>query len=633
MFDHSGNHGTPIIELTVHMEFEDVAEPCIIETVVENILCDEGNAAETQEKKNEADEKEPSEAVAPESSEVATVSRPETVSDVQSSIAVLEISENTSKEPEQRTEGTVVDTVIDTADVSEPSTSTLDTAQSIAVEQITADQTSKSEDDAAKKELIENILAKLNDPNAKLNRRERRALQRELEEAQGIRKALPVHISEDVTTASADKTVVEISCISTLPRQFGGNKRSANAAFGEDKPIKVRKTEVILPKQVIVKESLFKFDNVAMVPHHSVTEDFHCIRMNFPSTSFPINNYLKLCRFSPKGTSVATTSADNSARIFTLDEDQRLSLAVKIPLGDPVYDATWLPDVSDSQLLATTAKHHPIHLWNEEGARISSYRGINHLDELTAAYSIAFSNDGSQLYAGYDACIRIWNCDRPGRQRTTIQTWDKHNGGQKSVVSCIAMNKFFAGVYAVATYDGTVGFYSDRTNSLECMFTTENSGITDMHYSSDGQRLFVAPRKCDELLCYDMRMPGTLMYKMLRPFSTNQKACFDLDSANRYLFSGTSDGHLVAFDLNDDYTEKLPIFSRKVADCSVPCVSIFDEKVPVVALGTGERVFPTPRITSAGTSSDSSDSEEDKSSYRRRRCASQLNNSLQLWTF
>ncbi|VDN33844.1 unnamed protein product, partial [Cylicostephanus goldi] len=162
----------------------------------------------------------------------------------------------------------------------------------------------------------------------------------------GLRKALPVPVTEDVATA--DKTVVEVSCISTLPLQFGGKKRSANAAFGEQKPTKVRKTEVILPKQIVVKESLFKFDNVAMVPHHSV---------------------------------------------------------------------------GDGQLLATTAKHHPIHLWNEEGSRISSYRGINHLDELTAAYSIAFSNDGAQLYAGYDACIRIWNCDRPGRQHTTIQTW------------------------------------------------------------------------------------------------------------------------------------------------------------------------------------------------------------------
>lgn len=32
---------------------------------------------------------------------------------------------------------------------------------------------------------------------------------------------------------------------------------------------------------------------------------------------------------------------------------------------------------------------------------------------------------------------------------------EKQTGGQKSIVSCIAMNKTFDGVYAVATYDGS----------------------------------------------------------------------------------------------------------------------------------------------------------------------------------
>ncbi|KHJ97363.1 hypothetical protein OESDEN_02665 [Oesophagostomum dentatum] len=196
------------------------------------------------------------------------------------------------------------------------------------------------------------------------------------------------------------------------------------------------------------------------------------------------------------------------------------------------------------------------------------------------------------------------------------------------------MNKSFAGVYAVATYDGSVGFYSDRSNSLECMFSTQFSAITDMHYSYDGQRLFVAPRKSNEMLCYDMRKPGTILFKMFRPFTTNQRSCFDIDSASRYLFSGTSDGELVVFDLNDDSTEKSPVFTRKVADCSVPCVSVHDAKIPMLVLATGERVFPAPRIpVSSGSASESSDSDEERYCYRGRRRENDLNNSLQLWTF
>ncbi|KAE9412132.1 hypothetical protein Angca_008732, partial [Angiostrongylus cantonensis] len=75
-------------------------------------------------------------------------------------------------------------------------------------------------------------------------------------------------------------------------------------------------------------------------------------------------------------------------------------------------------------------------------------------DELTAAYSIAFSNDGTRLYGGYNSCIRIWDTDRPGRQHTSIKTYEKQTGGQKSIVSCIAMNKAFDGVYAAGSYDG-----------------------------------------------------------------------------------------------------------------------------------------------------------------------------------
>ncbi|PIO62618.1 hypothetical protein TELCIR_15812, partial [Teladorsagia circumcincta] len=100
-----------------------------------------------------------------------------------------------------------------------------------------------------------------------------------------------------------------------------------------------------------------------------------------------------------------------------------MSLVAKIPLGDPIYDANWLCGGADKQLIATTAKHHPVHLWCSDGARYASYRGINHLDELSAAYTITFSNDGRRLYGGHNAHIWIWDTDRPGRQHTTIKTW------------------------------------------------------------------------------------------------------------------------------------------------------------------------------------------------------------------
>ncbi|VDN24565.1 unnamed protein product [Cylicostephanus goldi] len=114
------------------MELENVAEPCIIETVVDNIVCEEGNAAETE---LETDKKEPNEAVATESSGADTVSTSEIVSDVQNSVAVLEISEDTTRKPEEHAEeGSVL------GGASEPSISAPDIVQSVVVEQVILDQ-------------------------------------------------------------------------------------------------------------------------------------------------------------------------------------------------------------------------------------------------------------------------------------------------------------------------------------------------------------------------------------------------------------------------------------------------------------------------------------------------------------
>ncbi|KAK6024237.1 WD domain, G-beta repeat protein [Ostertagia ostertagi] len=466
---------------------------------------------------------------------------------------------------------------------------------------------STSERDDTAESVIAMILAKLNDPQAKLNRRERRALQRQLDIAKGVQKPYPIPQSTN------DDIVVGSEFSELTPIATGGRSREGDEAIRQKwqerskssskRPVdgggecqaplpKIAKVQNLVPPAM---KSVFNVGTASMVQRDSATKPFESTRMSYVCPSLPANNFLKLCRFSPSGSFIATTSADNMARIFELDEERKMSLVAKIPLGDPIYDANWLCGGADKQLIATTAKHHPIHLWCSDGARYASYRGINHLDELSAAYSIAFSNDGRRLYGGHNANIWIWDTDRPGRQHTTIKTWERQTGGQKSIISCIAMNKSFDGVYAVATYSGSVGFYSDRSNSLECMFSTESTAITDMHYSYDGQRLYVAPRKDGEILCYDMRMPGNILFKMLRPFTTNQRTCFDVE---RWAFN---------------------VFS-----------TLHEDKSPLVALCTGERVFPKPRISRS--SSSGSDSDDDRI-YRNRRHDKELNNSLQLWAF
>lgn len=48
---------------------------------------------------------------------------------------------------------------------------------------------------------------------------------------------------------------------------------------------------------------------------------------------------------------------------------------------------------------------------------------------MTAAYSLAFSPDGSKLLAGYGKSMRLFDVGRPGRDCSRIQTHKKKQEG------------------------------------------------------------------------------------------------------------------------------------------------------------------------------------------------------------
>ena len=73
---------------------------------------------------------------------------------------------------------------------------------------------------------------------------------------------------------------------------------------------------------------------------------------------------------------------------------------------------------------------HPIHLWDAcTGDLRCTYRAYDAADEVTAATSLAFSRDGSQLYGGFSKAIRIWDTSRPGRDYREVVTHQKKAEG------------------------------------------------------------------------------------------------------------------------------------------------------------------------------------------------------------
>ena len=72
-----------------------------------------------------------------------------------------------------------------------------------------------------------------------------------------------------------------------------------------------------------------------------------------------------------------------------------------------------------------------MHLWDAvTGELRCSYLGFDDKDEVSAAFSVAFSGDGSQLAAGGNKLLRLFDVGKPGRECYVIKTHSKKHPGQ-----------------------------------------------------------------------------------------------------------------------------------------------------------------------------------------------------------
>uniref|UniRef100_A0A0R3RVE7 WD repeat-containing protein 79 n=1 Tax=Elaeophora elaphi TaxID=1147741 RepID=A0A0R3RVE7_9BILA len=370
------------------------------------------------------------------------------------------------------------------------------------------------------------------------------------------------------------------------------------------------------------------------------------------------NNYIKSCKWSSSGSYLATASQDRIARIFHFDPEHLevdilslvtvllallytdiicyVKLKSSMGMGDLIYDSCWHPT---SDWLVTSSKDHPIHVWDSNGRWLATFRGINSLDELDNAHSLCFTFDGSYLYAGYKSSIRKFDMNRPGHQVSELTTWNKESKGQKGIISCIAVCPMLPTNYAAGSYGKTVGFYSDYSPSVECMFECPLA-VTLLRYTPNGNFLLTAGRKDSDIICWDLRYPGKIYSLYSRPSATSQRIYFDIDrllltvgsqkggeSSGTYLFSGSSNGELYVFDLkctngDEPVTPCVQLSAHSSALCGV---SIHKER-PIVATCSGQRVFPFPEL-------DQVDDIDPGGTYEDINSPELLDNSLALWSF
>uniref|UniRef100_G1RF80 Telomerase Cajal body protein 1 n=1 Tax=Nomascus leucogenys TaxID=61853 RepID=G1RF80_NOMLE len=272
---------------------------------------------------------------------------------------------------------------------------------------------------------------------------------------------------------------------------------------------------------------------------------------------------------APDGSCILTNSADNILRIYNLPpelyhEGEQVEYAEMVPVlrmveGDTIYDYCWYSLMSsaqpDTSYVASSSRENPIHIWDAfTGELRASFRAYNHLDELTAAHSLCFSPDGTQLFCGFNRTVRVFSTARPGRDCEVRATFGKH--------LCLQGRRRGKGT---ATCTGAFS-----------------------------RKVGVTPRE-PKLLCWDLRQPGYPLWSLGREVTTNQRIYFDLDPTGQFLVSGSTSGAVSVWDTggpgNDGKPEPVLSFLPQ-KDCTNG-VSLHPS-LPLLATASGQRVFPEP---------------------------------------
>lgn len=286
------------------------------------------------------------------------------------------------------------------------------------------------------------------------------------------------------------------------------------------------------------------------------------------------NNFLKGAKWSPDGSCFLVSTEDRFLRIFDLRsdsdhysctlndssiKDDSFLSNMDLCEGESVYDFCWYPYMSasdpDTCVFATTTRDHPVHLWDAiTGQLRCSYRAYDAMDEIAAAYSVAFNGNGAKLFCGYNKTIRVFDTSRPGREFKQHSTVTSSKDGQTGIISCISFNFCNLGLLAAGSYNKTTGVYAEDNLELLFVLNGQEGGVTQVQFSRDGNYLYTGGRKDSYILCWDLRNTSGIVYKLERQATdTNQRIFFDIEPCGRHLASGGQDGHVRAFDLQSGH--------------------------------------------------------------------------------
>jgi WD40 repeat protein len=181
-----------------------------------------------------------------------------------------------------------------------------------------------------------------------------------------------------------------------------------------------------------------------------------------------------------------------------------------------------------------------------------SYIGYNQYDEIDPSTCISFNLFGDKLYAGSNRMIRCFDVANPGVYDNIPTCKSRRDPmGQKGIISTISFNPDYSNSYAVGSYASSVGIYVENMEGCALEIRDIGMDVTCIKWSPNGNNIWVGGRKNSNIVCWDVRNTRSEIGKVRRLCTSNQKMMFDLDPWGNFLCTGTQDGSLLIYDVNN----------------------------------------------------------------------------------